>query len=586
MINSNPSPATRRYSNISNEKSGGVTYTPKILADFVADQIVSTLGVREKSKVVRVLEPSVGHGELLNSLLHKLKAAGYVKVTVVACETDSDSLRITRDLITYKYPDCSLELINSSFLDYVADNFGSVSVQKDIFDMSESDKFDIIIANPPYVRTQVLGAKEARGLSQSFDLSGRVDLYYAFLLAMSLTLSPDGVAGIIVSNRFMTTKSGGVVRKEILQRYNVRHVWDMGDTRFFKAAVLPAVLLLEGVGKPKETTLFTSIYECVETPAKSVADLIEALKEDGVVEVRGDGRSFKVTQGILSQESGSNDVWRLATESQDEWLKQVRERTWGSFKNIGKIRVGVKSCADKVFIRNNWDSVMGGPRPELLRPLITHKVARRFKSLEHETETQILYPHISINGKRSVYNIDNYPVSKAYFEKYRTQLENRTYLIEAGRQWYELWVPQDPGLWEQPKLVFRDISEKPTFWMDLDGSVVNGDCYWMVADTEECVDLLWLACAIANSTFIEEFYDNSFNNKLYSGRRRFITQYVEKFPLPDPELSSSRKIIELAKEIYESTPSDKADALQIQLDDLVSMALLGAPNKNSSGEKI
>ncbi|WP_276678328.1 Eco57I restriction-modification methylase domain-containing protein [Thalassolituus oleivorans] len=578
MTNRNSGQAVQRYSNMSDEKSGGVTYTPTILADFVADQIVSTIGVRKKSDLVRVLEPSVGHGELLNSLLHKLKEAGYRKVTVVACETDPSSIETTRDLISDNHPYCALELINSSFLDYVSDNFGTVSVQEDMFEAYAGEKFDIIIANPPYVRTQVLGAREARILSQSFDLSGRVDLYYAFLLAMSLTLKPEGVAGVIVSNRFMTTKSGGVVRKEILQRYNVRHVWDMGDTKFFKAAVLPAVLLLEGVGGPKKNTLFTSIYECSDGPERVVTDMIQALKYDGVVDVQDSGRLFKVSQGILSQESDSTEIWRLATDSQDMWLQKVKERTWGDFKSIGKIRVGVKSCADKIFIRKNWNSVIEGPIPELLKPLMTHKVARRFRPLENIAETYILYPHASVEGKRCVLDIDDYPASKAYLEEHREQLESRAYLVEAGRRWYELWVPQDPALWKQPKLVFRDISEKPTFWMDLEGSVVNGDCYWMVADSEEDVDLLWLACAIANSTFIEQFYDNSFNNKLYSGRRRFITQYVEKFPLPDPDLSSSRKIIELAKKIYKSTPSAKADVLQSELDGLVSLALLGAPS--------
>ena len=77
-----------------------------------------------------------------------------------------------------------------------------------------------------------------------------------------------------------------------------------------------------------------------------------------------------------------------------------------------------------------------------------------------------------------------------------------------------------------PKLVFRDISEQPTFWLDFEGSVVNGDCYWLTPESQGSDDRLWLAAAVANSTFIESFYDHRFNNKLYAGRRRFITQYV------------------------------------------------------------
>ena len=96
-------------------------------------------------------------------------------------------------------------------------------------------------------------------------------------------------------------------------------------------------------------------------------------------------------------------------------------------------------------------------------------------------------------------------------------------------------------------MVFVDIAERPTFWMDTSGGVVNGECYWLKADDPAKQELLWLALAVANSRFIEAFYDRRFNNKLYAGRRRFITQYVEQFPLPDPSLPNSQALVRLAK---------------------------------------
>ncbi|MNN65765.1 hypothetical protein D3C81_1812920 [compost metagenome] len=105
--------------------------------------------------------------------------------------------------------------------------------------------------------------------------------------------------------------------------------------------------------------------------------------------------------------------------------------------------------------------------------------------------------------------------------------------------------------------------------MDTDGGVVNGECYWIQCENEGEGDLLWLALAVANSTFIEEFYDHRFNNKLYAGRRRFITQYVEQFPLPDPRLNESKDIIALAKSIHASLPSSVADQQIAEIDTLV-----------------
>jgi adenine-specific DNA-methyltransferase len=86
------------------------------------------------------------------------------------------------------------------------------------------------------------------------------------------------------------------------------------------------------------------------------------------------------------------------------------------------------------------------------------------------------------------------------------------------------------------------------------------------ADDAVNPDLLWLALAVANSSFIKAFYDHRFNNKLYAGRRRFITQYVELFPLPDPSLKASQEIVELAKQIFDLIPDKSCDQLIDALD--------------------
>jgi hypothetical protein len=250
-------------------------------------------------------------------------------------------------------------------------------------------------------------------------------------------------------------------------------------------------------------------------------------------------------------------------------MATVQRHTARTFGQIGKIRVGVKTCADKIFIRHDWEAATNGEMPELLRPLTTHHGAGRYRATTPKKVRHILYPHAVIDGQRRASDLDQFPKSRAYLEANRAALEGRTYVIEGGRKWYEIWVPQDPASWSCPKLVFRDISERPTFWLDLDGSVVNGDCYWMIAANERETELLWLAVAVANSTFIEAFYDHCFNNKLYAGRRRFITQYVEQFPLPDPATPLAQTIIAKAKAIYEANHAPTVEGMERELDKLV-----------------
>jgi len=570
-----------RYAAVPRKKAGGATYTPKHLADFVAKKIADIFDESAVDRPLRVLDPAIGDGELLMSLLEQLRERGAVDIEVCGFETDKKALSIASHRLMQRFPHATLHFEPDNFLEFVAERFGTDG-NGSLFVPDVPEGYDLIIANPPYVRTQIMGAHRAQILSRLFGLSGRVDLYYAFILAMAQVLKPSGVAGIIVSNRFMTTRSGGPVRRALLERFNLRNIWDFGDSKLFDAAVLPCVLLADGRnGHGAGLPTFTSIYETRQPPTAEAATPIDALSQPGVVQIK-DGRRFLVQHGNLNTDRTTEGVWRIATKTADSWLATVKTNTWGTFGDVGKIRVGVKTCADKVFIRSDWDELREMGRPELLRPLMTHHVARRFKALTPTNQREILYPHAMKNGHRRAANLSDYPKSKIYLECHRTTLEGRKYVLEAGREWYEIWVPQDPSAWDKPKLVFRDIAEQPTFWIDQAGSVVNGDCYWMACRNPDDTDLLWLAAAVANSRFIEQFYDSSFNNKLYAGRRRFITQYVEKFPLPDPGSDIATEIIAKAKDIYACTPSSEADVLQEEVEGMVCRAF-GLPIEKVSG---
>ena len=550
------SAATPRYRAVSATKAGGATYTPPMLARFVAQRIVDNADLDGRAELT-LLDPAIGDGELVLALLEALAGKTRAAIRVSGFDTDAAALaEAARRIDAAGHANVRHDLARESFLDFVSRN-GAAD--------SGCASFDLIVANPPYVRTQVMGAERARQLAVAFGLAGRVDLYHAFLLGIARTLAADGTAAIIVSNRFMTTKGAGAMRAALRRRFDLREVWDLGDTRLFDAAVLPAVIVARGTAAPRgEPARFTSIYKTNDAAAAHANDPVAALAHEGPVEIE-DGRRFVVRHGALSGSGGDDEIWRLGSQSGDEWLATVARHAWKRFGGIGNIRVGVKTCADRIFIRHDWDSAFGDAKPELLRPLTTHHLAGRFRAVTPEKHREILYPHEVANGRRRAVPLEAHPKSRAYLESYRAVLEGRSYVLQVGRLWYELWVPHDPRAWTLPKLVFRDISERPMFWIDLDGSVVNGDCYWMTAARPDGVDLLWLAAAVANSTFAEAFYDRCFNNKLYAGRRRFITQYVEQFPLPDPELPLSRDIIARAKALH---AADHASATQAPEDEL------------------
>ena len=76
--------------------------------------------------------------------------------------------------------------------------------------------------------------------------------------------------------------------------------------------------------------------------------------------------------------------------------------------------------------------------------------------------------------------------------------------------------------------------------------------------------------AVANSRFALRYYDTLFHNKLYAGRRRFITQYVGRFPLPDPDTATAREVADVTRRLV--TTRDGHDAMERHVDELVDRA--------------
>ena len=117
--------------------------------------------------------------------------------------------------------------------------------------------------------------------------------------------------------------------------------------------------------------------------------------------------------------------------------------------------------------------------------------------------------------------------------------------------------------------MFPDISPLPRFYYDESGKIVNGNCYWIIGTTPREQKLLRLLQGVANTKLMTHYHDLVFNNKLYSGRRRYMSQYIERYPLPDPETKVANKIIETARKLQMEKSAKKTEKLKAKLEDLV-----------------
>ena len=533
----------KRYSNTGKTKENGVVYTPKEMADYVATEMLKYRRTEFEDRI-SILDPAVGRGELLIAMINAV-ADQDLPIHAVGYETDEDVAKNTDKLLKELYPNVEIEIRIGDFLEAV--------------EHGTAEKYDLVIANPPYIRTQIMGSEKAQMIAEKMQLTGRVDIYYAFLLYTKHVLKEDGVSGYITSNKFMTIKSGNSVRNYMIQNYKIHQITDLGDTKLFTASVLPCIIIFSlGHTKDKEKVGFTSVYQEFSEVSNvpKISNLFDAIYQEGTYMVP-DGRVYRYQQGSM-QSVELDNTWAIASEENKHWIEQVQSRTWMTLADIGKIRVGIKTTADNVFIGDDWSGEKS--ELELLQPLITHRNAGQIIA-NRQNRWKVLYTHTMVDGKKVAYNIDNYPKSKAYLLTHFEQLNARNYVKKANRKWYEIWVPQNPEAWKHRKIVFRDISEKPQFWLDDTGAIVNGDCYWIDINQDIVDDVVYLALAVANSSFIEKFYDIKFNNKLYSGKRRYQTQYVEQFPIPYNGSNEAKEAITLVKKIIAE------DTERVSLDD-------------------
>ena len=550
---------------VSKIKKTGATFTPESLAMFLATKLIA-LAKNDGKANLSVLDPACGNGSLLDAIN---EVGGKLISSLVGYDTDKNYIEKTHALLANKTN--QVELLCRDFLTVCPNNV-------DLFSTECRQEFvDMVIANPPYVRTQVLGAEKAQQLAKDFNLSGRIDLYYPFLMAMTNALKKGGLLGVITSNRFLSTKSGGDIRKYLLDNYDVIEVIDLGDTKLFDAAVLPAIFIgRKKTNKklaPQQVGEYMSIYEMEEKDGniKNASSIYEILKAQiaGHYSVNGINYTFK--KGKLKHSLDKCSVWQMSNEEENAWVETINKNAFFHIKDRFKVRVGIKSCADNVFICQKWEEKGICIEKELLKPMISQENIEAWH-IDKDSMKSILYPHYSVNGKRKVFDLTKYPNAANYLAMYRKQLEERGYLIKARRKWYEYWVPQNPELWDVPKVVFPDISVKPRFCFDESGAVVNGNCYWICAQTDEERQLLLLIEGVANSEVMMKYHDLCFNNKLYSGRRRYLTQYIEQYPMPNPQSEYAQDIVKLVAKINLLTDVSKREELAKLINTKVKLA--------------
>lgn len=114
------------------------------------------------------------------------------------------------------------------------------SLTEDLSDIQEKDRFDVILANPPF------GGKERKELQQYFPIKTG-ETAFLFLQHFIKYLRAGGRAAVVIKNTFLSNSDNAskALRKELLESCNLHTVLDCPGGTFLGAGVKTVVLFFE-----------------------------------------------------------------------------------------------------------------------------------------------------------------------------------------------------------------------------------------------------------------------------------------------------------------------------------------------------
>ena len=105
--------------------------------------------------------------------------------------------------------------------------------------------FDIVIANPPYVRQEKISdLKPDLKISYPDVYDGVADLYVYFYARGLDLLRDQGMLAYISSNKFMKAGYGEKLRKLLAEKNQIQTLIDFGDQPVFEAIAYPCIVIV------------------------------------------------------------------------------------------------------------------------------------------------------------------------------------------------------------------------------------------------------------------------------------------------------------------------------------------------------
>jgi adenine-specific DNA-methyltransferase len=499
----------------------------KLREDITAQErrIVST-SLREKAEVQQQIINQIG--KMSAQMDGKLKASDERKLKT-AVEKLARLTKLQEDMVK---PDYTLPffLYRLHF--------------SEVFDTEKGKGgFDIVVANPPYVRGELLGdQKPELKLNFSAVYAGDADLYTYFYARGHALLKPKGQLAFITSNKYLRTRYGEPLRRFLSMQTCLNIIVDLGDLPVFDAAAYPCIVLAL-----KQTPVNHSVTTLAVTDIAWTENFTAALKE----------YSVDVRQNDLS-----NDGWQITNLQTQTVLVKILNNSVTLEEYIkDDVYRGVTTGANKIFVidqelRDKLVSI-DHSNLEIIKPLLRGRDVNCWTT--NHAQKYLIFTRRGIK-------IEKYPAILEYLLQYKERLTPGVGRKAGNYKWYE--IQDNTAYFEEfakPKIIYQKFQVTPAFTMDTKGFFIN-DAMWMF--TVE--DYFLLGCLNSHMGW----YEISRHCTQIQNGYQLIWDYLRNVRIPNPPADLREKIAVLAQRCLD-TANDAPDTLptlEAELNQLVYQA--------------
>jgi type I restriction enzyme M protein len=223
-------------------RNGGEYYTPRPLIRAIVQVVKPTIGQR-------VYDGAVGSAGFLCEAFDYLKNQPNLTTDQVKTLQERTFYGKEKKSLAYVIAIMNMILHGIETPNIIHTN----TLAENLADIQEKDRFDIILANPPF------GGKERKEVQQNFPIRTG-ETAFLFLQHFIKMLKAGGRAGVVIKNTFLSNTDNASVslRKLLLESCNLHTVLDCPGGTFQGAGVKTVVLFFEK-GSPTRKVWYYSL---------------------------------------------------------------------------------------------------------------------------------------------------------------------------------------------------------------------------------------------------------------------------------------------------------------------------------------